>query len=101
MDGIAVHFLDLPEPARPTRSVSASDRFTPVNTGNAIPEGCNAVVMIEDVHYISDDEVELHHPATPWQHVRTIGEDIVATELILPEGHQVRPIDRGRCSPPA
>jgi len=52
-------------------------------------------VMIEDVHYVSDDEVELILPATPWQHVRTIGEDIVATELILPEGHQVRPIDQG------
>ena len=51
--------------------------------------------MIEDVHYVSETEVELHMPATPWQHVRTIGEDIVATELILPEGHKIRAIDQG------
>ena len=95
MDGIAVHFLDLAgaSEAQPVRL--KKDRFTPVNTGNAIPEGRNAVVMIEDVHYISDSEVQLHSAATPWQHVRTIGEDIVATELILPEGHRIRAIDQG------
>ncbi len=95
MDGIAVHFLDLAQAneANPVRL--KRDRFRPVNTGNAIPEGLNAVVMIEDVHYVSDTEVELIQPATPWQHVRTIGEDIVATELILPEGHRMRPIDQG------
>jgi putative molybdopterin biosynthesis protein len=95
MDGIAVHFNDLTgaSEANPLRLVQ--DRFLPVNTGNAIPEGFNAVVMIEDVHFLSEHEVELHMPATPWQHVRTIGEDIVATELILPEGHMVRAIDQG------
>ncbi|TKB25965.1 molybdopterin biosynthesis protein [Desulfopila sp. IMCC35006] len=95
MDGIAVHFGDLTgaSEAKPVRLHNS--RFIPVNTGNAIPEGFNAVVMIEDVHYLSDTEVELHMPATPWQHVRTIGEDIVATELILPEGHRIRAIDQG------
>lgn len=95
MDGIAVHFNDLTgaSEAKPIRL--ADDKFIPVNTGNAIPEGFNAVVMIEDVHYLSEKEVELHIPATPWQHVRTIGEDIVATELILPEGHRIRSIDQG------
>jgi putative molybdopterin biosynthesis protein len=95
MDGIAVHFSDLTgaSEAKPLRL--GTGKFIPVNTGNAIPEGFNAVVMIEDVHYRSDTEVELHMPATPWQHVRTIGEDIVATELILPEGHRIRAIDQG------
>ncbi len=95
MDGIAVHFNDLTgaSEAKPIRL--GEGKFIPVNTGNAIPEGFNAVVMIEDVHYVSENEVELHMPATPWQHVRTIGEDIVATELILPEGHKIRAIDQG------
>lgn len=95
MDGIAVHFLDLTgaSEAKPIRL--KNDRFVPVNTGNNVPAGYNAVVMIEDVHFISDTEVELNMPATPWQHVRTIGEDIVATELILPEGHRIRAIDQG------
>ena len=95
MDGIAVHFLDLSGASEANPVHLKSDRFSPVNTGNAIPDGCNAVVMIEDVHYVNDTEVELNMPSTPWQHVRTIGEDIVATELILPEGHRVRAIDQG------
>ena len=95
MDGIAVHFNDLTGASEAKSIRLTSDKFIPVNTGNAIPEGFNAVVMIEDVHYIGEKEVELHMPATPWQHVRTIGEDIVATELILPEGHKIRAIDQG------
>ncbi|NOR24560.1 MAG: molybdopterin biosynthesis protein [Desulforhopalus sp.] len=95
MDGIAVHFNDLTGASEANPLRLSNDRFIPVNTGNAIPKGFNAVVMIEDVHYLSETEVELHMAATPWQHVRTIGEDIVATELILPEGHMIRAIDQG------
>ena len=39
--------------------------------------------------------IEIIEAATPWQHVRVIGEDIVATELILPENHKIRPVDIG------
>ncbi len=95
MDGIAVHFADLSQASEASPMQLGKGRFMPVNTGNALPDGFDAVVMIEDVHYVSDELVELTMPATPWQHVRTIGEDIVATELILPEGHKVRPIDQG------
>ncbi|WP_419174988.1 molybdopterin biosynthesis protein [Desulfosediminicola sp.] len=95
MDGIAVHFADLASASEASPVQLSPEKFQQVNTGNAIPEGCNAVVMIEDVHILDNGSAELHMPATPWQHVRTIGEDIVATELILPEGHHIRPIDQG------
>ena len=36
---------------------------------------------------------EVRAAAAPWQHVRTIGEDVSATELLLPEGHRLRPVD--------
>ena len=95
MDGIALHFTSLAAASEAAPVTLAPAQFQQVNTGNAIPEGMNAVVMIEDVHFLEDGSALLHAPATPWQHIRTIGEDIVATELILPEGHQVRPIDQG------
>ncbi len=95
MDGICVHFGDLAAASEASPVRLKGDRFQYVNTGNALPDEFDAVVMIEDVHQLSENEVELIHPATPWQHVRTIGEDIVATELILPEGHCIRPIDIG------
>ena len=95
MDGIAVHFEDLASASEASPVLLRQDRYRPVNTGNALPAGFNAVIMIEDVHQVTETEVELNIPATPWQHVRTIGEDIVTTELILPEGHRIRPIDQG------
>ncbi len=95
MDGIAVHFLDLASASEASPLLLNSDQFIQVNTGNAIPENYNAVVMIEDVHLLDDGRAEVTSPATPWQHIRTIGEDIVATELIIPEGHTIRPIDQG------
>ena len=95
MDGIAVDFrvtIGASE-ARPKRL--APGQFTPVNTGNALPEETNAVIMIEDVHQLADGAVEIIAAAPPWQHVRTIGEDIVVSELLLPENHEIRPIDLG------
>lgn len=95
MDGIAVNFLDLSSASAASPVVIAREKFQRVNTGNAIPDKYNAVVMIEDVHTLQDGSVELISPTTPWNHVRTVGEDIVATELIIPEGHRIRPIDQG------
>ena len=95
MDGIVVNFADLATASEASPVILPPAQFERVNTGNAIPEGKNAVVMIEDVHLLEDGSAQLHLPATPWQHVRTIGEDIVATELILAEGHTIRPIDQG------
>lgn len=66
-----------------------------VNTGQAIPEGYNAVIMIEKVHQIDDHTLEIRSPAYPWQHIRKVGEDIVATQLLLPQNHQIRPYDIG------
>ena len=61
-----------------------------INTGQAIPEGYNAVIMIEKVHQVDDHTLEIRSPAYPWQHIRKVGEDIVATQLLLPQNHQIR-----------
>ncbi len=96
MDGIAVRFRDTigASETRPIR-LREGTQFVRVNTGHPIPEGCDAVVMIENVHPVGDGLVEIIEGVTPWKHVRTVGEDIVATELILAEGHRIRPIDIG------
>lgn len=69
--------------------------FQYVDTGNPLPSWANAVVMIERVFKKNDQEVEIRDAATPWQHVRLVGEDIVATEPLLPRGHKLRPYDLG------
>jgi putative molybdopterin biosynthesis protein len=39
--------------------------------------------------------VHIRAAVTPWSHVRPLGEDIVATQLVLPAGHTLRPVDLG------
>jgi len=43
------------------------------NTGNPIPDGTDAVIMIEDVHLMDSEKVEIREGAYPWQHVRAMG----------------------------
>ena len=66
-----------------------------INTGQAIPEGFDAVIMVEKLHQLNEEEVEIRSPAYPWQHIRKVGEDIVATQLLLPQNHPIRPYDMG------
>lgn len=66
-----------------------------VNTGQPLPKPYNAVIMIEDVHMIDDGHIEIRSSAYPWQHVRKVGEDIVATQLLFPQNHSIRAYDMG------
>ncbi|MCI0469352.1 MAG: molybdopterin-binding protein, partial [Nitrospirae bacterium] len=105
MDGYAVRFADTftaSETSPHLLKIGADAIY--VDTGDPLPEGFNSVIMIEDVNVINGQPVsfspmpeyiEIYQPATPYQHVRIIGEDIVATELIVPENHIIRPIDMG------
>ncbi len=71
----------------------------PVNTGHPLPPWADAVVMIEDVQPVTLAEgrpgIALRAALPPWQHVRAMGEDMVATELVLPANHRLRPVDLG------
>ncbi len=71
----------------------------PVNTGHPLPPWANAVVMIEHTQQVALADgrtgIEIRASLPPWQHVRPMGEDMVATELVLPANHRLRPVDLG------
>ena len=67
----------------------------PVNTGDALPERTNAVIMIENVNQADEQTLLIYAAVAPWQHVRLMGEDMVATETVLQVNHQLRPVDLG------
>jgi len=69
--------------------------FEFVDTGHPLPRWANAVVMIENVIPTVTGGLALHAAAAPWQHVRLVGEDVVATEPLLPRSHVIRPFDIG------
>src|SRR6201992_1219310 len=90
MDGIAVRAADTVGAGESTPLLLGADYFAVVDTGDPLAERFDAVVMREDVHYV-DGRAELRAAVAPYQHVRSIGEDISATELLLPAGHRIRP----------
>ena len=96
MDGMAVKAENTFKAAEtnPVRLKVGSRAFS-VDTGDPLPEGCDAVIMIEQVHFAADSEIEIIAATAPWQHVRPLGEDIVATEMIVPANHVLRPMDIG------
>lgn len=96
MDGIAVTSkrTEGANESKPLTLVEGAD-FKYVNTGNPIKDPYDAVIMIEDVLQGEEGQVQILRPAYPYQHVRQIGEDIVATEMILPSRHKIRPMDIG------
>ncbi|MBU2521530.1 MAG: molybdopterin biosynthesis protein [Proteobacteria bacterium] len=92
MDGIAVKAEDTfgANESSPVKLTVGGNAFF-VNTGNALPENTNAVIMVEYINTIDENCLEIEAPAYPWQNVRKMGEDIVATELLFPQNHVITP----------
>jgi putative molybdopterin biosynthesis protein len=81
-------------PDRPLRMTVGKDA-QPVNTGRPLPEGTDAVIMIENVNFLNQESFEIEAALVPWENVRRVGEDFVASEMILPAGHRITPYDQG------
>lgn len=107
MDGFAVRAEATrgAQPSAPVR-LDLPDSAQYVDTGDPIPDWANAVIPIENVEPLGADgkvaqdvrrpaSIRLRASTVPWHHVRPLGEDIVATQLVLPSGHVLRPYDLG------
>ena len=91
MDGIALRSEATFGAGETSPVTLTAAEYIPVDTGDPLPEGCDAVVMIEDVVRTEDGNVRLYDAAVPWQHIRQIGEDICAGEMILASHMRVTP----------
>jgi len=96
MDGIAVKAEDTyaAHEQHPLQ-LKHNEDFIYVDTGNEVPYPYDAVIMIENVEELDEDTIEIIEPASPWQHIRPIGEDIVQEEMLFTQGHLIRPVDIG------
>ena len=91
MDGVALMAKDSFGATETTPITLTPDKFIVVDTGDPIPENCDAVIMVEDIVNNDDGSITIHSAAAPWQHIRQIGEDINAGEMILPSGIEISP----------
>ncbi len=105
MDGLAVvaGSTDGAAPQTPV-TLTLPDQARYVDTGDPLPPEFDAVIPIEDIEALDENggltgalrtpaAIRLRAGVTPWQHVRPMGEDMVATELVLPAGQQLRAVD--------
>ncbi len=91
MDGVAVRARDTFGATETTPVTLNPGQFVVLDTGDPIPENCDAVIMVEDIVKNEDGTITIHGAAAPWQHIRQIGEDICAGEMILPSHMAVSP----------
>jgi putative molybdopterin biosynthesis protein len=112
MDGFAVR-AESTNGAQPTSPIKIPVRAGDeqpgavyVDTGDPLPDWANAVIPIENIEALTESgaitqsirkpaAIRIRAAVAPWSYVRPLGEDIVATQLVLPKGHLLRPVDLG------
>lgn len=96
MDGIAVRAEDTyaASETSPVR-LQRGKQFIEVDTGDCVPREFDAVIMIEEVNFPDEDTAEIIAPAVPWQHIRSVGEDVIASQMIVPALYYLRPSEIG------
>ena len=107
MDGFALHASKTEGALQtsPLTLINGSDAVY-LNTGNPLPDWANAVIPIENVESVDRSgqldpdsrnpyAIRIRAAVPPWSHVRPMGEDMVTTQLVLPAGQILRPVDLG------
>jgi len=93
MDGIAVAAASTVG-ARETapRELLIGSQAIWVDTGDPLPPGMDAVIMIEQVDD-RGDRVAIRASVAPFHHVRPIGEDVVESEAVVARARRLAPAD--------
>jgi molybdopterin molybdotransferase len=79
---------------RPEVRVSVGEAAR-IATGGMIPDGADAVVMVENTQEVDPTTIEVVKPVAPGENVVQVGEDVTAGAPLLPRGHILRPQDLG------
>ncbi len=107
MDGFAVR-AESTLGALPTSPISLEYKKDTLylDTGDPLPDWADAVIPIENVEPLEEDGAAAANPrqpalirvrasVSPWNNVREMGEDMVATQLVLPSGTMLQPVELG------
>ncbi len=84
MDGIAIAAQKSFGASDINPVVLKKDDYVVVDTGDPIPENCDAVIMVEELTHLDNGDIKIFTSVAPWHNIRQIGEDICAGEMIAP-----------------
>lgn len=91
MDGIAVKANSTYGASELSPVTLSADQYTVVDTGDAMPKDCDAVIMVEDITEDDTGNVTVISAVHPWQNVRQVGEDICMGDMLAPTGRKITP----------
>ena len=66
-----------------------------IMTGAPLPEGCDAVVMVEDTERVGSDSVRIHKSVPAGSAFRLAGSDVAIGDTVIAAGTQVTPMVEG------
>ena len=85
---------EVPMGGEPEFSVEAAQAGL-IHTGGMLPEGANAIVMVEYTQQARDGEVEILHSVAAGENVINVGEDVKSGEVVIPRGRLLRAAEIG------
>ncbi len=91
MDGVAVKAEKTFAASERTPVTLTEADYVTVDTGDPLPDGCDAVIMVEDLIDSGDGSYQIISSVYPWQNVRQVGEDICMGDMIAPSGTTLTP----------
>lgn len=80
---------------KPSAFNISSDKAVYVPTGGMVPDGANAVVMVEYCEKLDDENIAINKPVSPKENIIGIGDDVKQDEKVLERGLKIRPQDIG------
>ncbi len=92
MDGIAVKAVSTYAASEVNPVNLDPDQVLMVDTGDYVPPQFDAVIMIEDVN-MNGGQYQIIRAAVPWQHIRSVGEDMVEQDMIVPSRSLIGPYE--------
>jgi molybdopterin molybdotransferase len=85
---------EVPMGDAPESIIGAGECMT-IHTGGMLPEGADAVVMLEYTQSALDGEIEILKSVAEGENVIAIGEDVAQGQVVQPKGSLMRPAEIG------
>jgi molybdopterin molybdotransferase len=85
---------EVPMARAPEKAVGPAEAMV-IHTGGMIPDGADAVVMVEQTQKLNDSSIEVLRAVAPGENLIGVGEDVHEGEVLFEAGHILRPQDLG------
>jgi len=79
----------------PPRVVLHKGQTVSIATGAPVPQGADAVVMLENAKRLDSGDVEIYAPVAPGENVSQVGEDVRKGSVVLERGRKLKPPELG------